>query len=162
EAGHGAFASVLVSTRDGRSHVFAAVNYNGRVLFLDPQHGYRSTSFPFDTSGPDGITRVSVAALDAHAHPVHVGPDGHGQHIDLHTDVDPTAGVHIATQAEEQRILQSLPAPVRVAIEQSVVAADPVAQRVQADLQRYVDQLGGPDAPHLVDTGTRVKGAGSI
>ncbi|UGY93946.1 toxin glutamine deamidase domain-containing protein [Streptomyces gobiensis] len=101
EAGHGASAIIYVDWVDDNgnpdgSHVFNAVNYNGTVVFVDPQTG-DVMSRPINT---EGVGQVFHLPLDADRNPLYPDSDPaaesseHGyepQGKPSHNDSDPAA-----------------------------------------------------------------------
>ncbi len=174
DAEHGSFAAILIETRDGKTHVLAAVNYHDEIVFLDPQHSYRSPDFPHRPTGPDGITRMAVAIVDGHARPVTDTPALAGPDIDLTLDgelLDPEGRadardlIGFDPRDEERRALRELPRPVRAAIVDSVGQARPVAEAVRTQLEAAIPTFGDlpkRQQPRLIDVRYRVKTAGSL
>jgi hypothetical protein len=75
DAGHGSFAMIANEWRDGGGHTWAAVNYQGQVVYLDPQHGIADYRPIHNTLGPHGLTRLDIAIVDGAGRPVGVTPD---------------------------------------------------------------------------------------
>lgn len=66
--GHGSFASIITAWRGGGSHAWAAVNHNGVVHFIDPQHARVVMALP---DGQGGIRYVEAHSGQAVADPIH-------------------------------------------------------------------------------------------
>jgi hypothetical protein len=75
EAGPGSFAMINHEWRDGGGHSWAAVNYENRVVYLDPQLAMVSERPLYNTLGPRGAVRLDVAMVDGAGRPVRLVPD---------------------------------------------------------------------------------------
>ncbi|WP_406046384.1 toxin glutamine deamidase domain-containing protein [Micromonospora sp. NBC_00898] len=69
--GHGSYAFLITSYEGGGSHAWVALNQNGSVLYLDPQHGHVWDRPLYTHSG--GPNHANVVGVDA----LVLGRDGH-------------------------------------------------------------------------------------
>ncbi len=76
QAGHGSFAFLITAWSTGGSHAWAAVNYQGTIIYVDAQSGVASDTGPMYS--PDTITMMDALVVGANGVPVpfHGAPQG--------------------------------------------------------------------------------------
>ena len=134
--GHGSFAFITTQDQIGRTHVFAAVNQNGTILYLDPQNRTVTADVPMHTHSGTGAPS-DVLRMDA------LTVDGQSRHRPLTAGHDPSIAADPAGAARPRSEQEKLDEIMR---QYDLLGEEAPRFNVEKN-----DQLHHPDGAHTIE-----------